>query len=90
MTCSWQPTGKCDPLQPVLPLAITLSILGTAAAFLPRLLAVARFRQPLSGALLHPLGICALLAIQWFGFVRSLCKRPARWRGRTYFRARHT
>ena len=75
---------------PVLPLAITLLILGTAAAFLPRLLAVARFRQPLGGALLHPLGICALLAIQWFGFVRSLCKRPALWKGRTYSRAHHT
>jgi hypothetical protein len=69
---------------PVLPLAIPLLILGTAAAFFPRLMSVARFRQPLGGALLHPLGICALLAIQWFGFVRSLCKRPALWKGRIY------
>jgi Glycosyl transferase family 2 len=76
--------------KPVLPLAITLLTLGTAAAFLPRLLAVARFRQPLGGALLHPLGICALLAIQWVAFVRALCKRPARWRGRTYSGAHHT
>jgi hypothetical protein len=75
---------------PVLPLAITLSIFGTAAAFLPRLIGTARFRQPLGGALLHPLGICALLAIQWFAFVRSLCKRPARWRGRTYSSAHLT
>jgi hypothetical protein len=76
--------------KPVLPLAITLLTLGTAAAFLPRLLAVARFRQPLGGALLHPLGICALLAIQWVAFVRALCKRPARWRGRTYSGAHRT
>jgi hypothetical protein len=69
---------------PVLPLALPLLILGTAAAFFPRLMAVARFKQPLGGALLHPLGICALLAIQWFGFVRSLCKRPALWKGRIY------
>ena len=75
---------------PVLPLAITLLTLGTVAAFLPRLMAAARFRQPLGGALLHPLGICALLAIQWFAFVRSLCKRPALWKGRTYSRAHHT
>jgi hypothetical protein len=69
---------------PVFPLTIPLLILGTAAAFFPRLMSVARFRQPLGGALLHPLGICALLAIQWFGFVRSLCKRPALWKGRIY------
>jgi hypothetical protein len=75
---------------PVLPLAITLSILGTAAALLPRLMAVVRFRQPLGGALLHPLGICALLAIQWFGFIRSLCKRPALWKGRTYSKVHDT
>lgn len=70
--------------RPGLPLVITLLILGTAAAFLPRLMAVVRFRQPLGGALLHPFGIFALLAIQWFGFVRSLCHHPAVWKGRTY------
>jgi Glycosyl transferase family 2 len=76
--------------KPVLPLAIPFLILGTAAAFFPRLMAVARFRQPLAGALLHPLGICALLAIQWFGFVRSLCKGPALWKGRMYSRSYDT
>ena len=72
---------------PASPLAFTLSLLGTSAGFLPRLLAVARFRQPLSGALLHPLGVCALLAIQWFAFFRSLGRRPAVWRDRAYPRA---
>ena len=69
------------------PLAFALSLLGTGAAFLPRLLAVARFRQPLSGALLHPIGVCALLVIQWFAFFRSLGRYPAVWKGRTYFHA---
>jgi Glycosyl transferase family 2 len=68
------------------PLTMTYCVLGTAAAFLPRLFAVARFRQPLGSALLHPLGICALVAIQWFAFSRSLRRRPAAWRGRTYSR----
>ena len=72
---------------PASPLAFAFSLLGTGAAFLPRLLAVARFRQPLSGALLHPLGVCALLAIQWFAFFRSLSRRPAVWRGRAYLNA---
>lgn len=61
-----------------------LALIGTAAAFLPRLIAVARFRQSLFGALLHPLGICALVAIQWFAFIRSLRQRPAVWKGRSY------
>ena len=69
------------------PLALAFSLLGTGAAFLPRLLAVARFRQPLSGALLHPLGVCALLAIQWFAFFRSLRRYPAVWKGRAYLNA---
>ena len=66
------------------PLTITFSILGTVAVFLPRLLAVTRFRQPLDSALLHPLGICALVAIQWFAFFRSLRQRPSVWKGRSY------
>jgi hypothetical protein len=43
----------------------------SVAAFLPRLIGVVRFRQSLLGAVLHPLGICALVAIQWFVFIRS-------------------
>ena len=63
----------------------TLALIGTIAAFLPRLIGVARFRQAILGALLHPLGICALVAIQWFACIRSLRQRPAVWRGRLCF-----
>ena len=65
--------------------ALALSLAGTGAAFLPRVLGVFRFRQPLDGALLHPIGICALVAIQWFAFFRSMARRPAIWKGREYF-----
>ena len=68
-------------------LTLALSLGGTVAAFLPRVLGVFRFRQPLDGALLHPIGICALLAIQWFAFFRSMARRPAIWKGREYFQA---
>ncbi len=61
-----------------------LALLATTAAYLPRLIAVARFRQSLIGALLHPIGICALVAIQWFAFLRSLRNRPSVWKGRAY------
>jgi glycosyltransferase involved in cell wall biosynthesis len=61
-----------------------LAAVGTLAAFLPRMIAVARFHQSILGALLHPLGICMLVAIQWFAFLRSLRRRPAVWKGRSY------
>ena len=69
------------------PLALAFAVTGTVAEFLPRLLAVARFRQPLLGALLHPFAICALLAIQWSAFLRSLRQPPAVWKDRSYYPA---
>jgi len=60
--------------------------LAAAAAYYPRLAAVRRFRQPLSAALLHPLGVLALLAIQWFGLARAVLGRPSVWKGRRYAR----
>lgn len=65
------------------PLAYTLAALATTAALLPRFLAVVRFRQTLLGALLHPVGICVVLAIQWFAFFRLLRHRPTVWKGRS-------
>ena len=67
----------------------SLLAMGTVAAsllasFLPRLLAVRRFRQPLSSALLHPLGILLLLCVQWYALARKLFGKPVGWRQRTY------
>jgi hypothetical protein len=66
------------------PLALGLAMLGTAASYYPRLIAVRRFRQPLIGAPLHPIGILALLAMQWYAFGHALLGRPATWKGRAY------
>ncbi len=66
------------------PLALGCAIAGSLAAYLPRLIAAAHFRQPLDSALLHPLGILALLTIQWQACVRLLRGRPAEWKGRLY------
>jgi hypothetical protein len=73
----------------VLPFVVlfTGTWIGAAAAvlaLLPRLVAVRRFEQPLRGAVLHPLGVVALLGIQWAGLLRHLAGRPSRWRGREY------
>lgn len=63
-----------------------LLLLGAAlvASFLPRLLAVRRFRQPLLPALLHPLGILLLLSVQWYSLGRKLFGKPVGWRQRSY------
>jgi hypothetical protein len=53
-----------------------------AAVYFPRLIAVRRFRQPLDGALLHPLAIGAFLLLQWIALARRLLGRPAAWKGR--------
>ena len=53
-------------------------------AYLTRLLAVWRFRQSLGSALLHPLGVAALLLIQWSALFRQLAGKPSVWKGRSY------
>jgi glycosyltransferase involved in cell wall biosynthesis len=69
------------------PLMLAFAVIGTAVIFIPRLFAAVRFRQSLLGALLHPFAICALLAIQWSAFLRSLGHRPAVWKDRSYYPA---
>ena len=63
---------------------IGLPLLMLVAAYLPRLLAVRRFRQPLDAALLHPLGVLLLLCVQWYALARKLFGKPVGWRQRTY------
>ncbi len=60
---------------------ITLALVGS---YLPRLLAVRRFKQPLSSALLHPVGIVVLLGVQWYALGRKIFGRPIGWRQRSY------
>lgn len=64
--------------------ALTFAILAAVCAFVPRLVAVQLFRQPLGGALLHPLGVVALLAIQWLALAKKFAGRPMEWKGRSY------
>lgn len=66
------------------PRALGLAALATAGSYLPRLDAARRFRQSWRGALLHPLGVVLLLAIQWTALGRKLLGRPAAWKGRSY------
>ena len=49
-----------------------------------RLVLAWRFRQPVLSAILHPLGVAALLIVQWASLLRALRGRPSTWRGRAY------
>ncbi|MBB3262698.1 hypothetical protein FHW79_000285 [Azospirillum sp. OGB3] len=64
--------------------AAALAALAVATGLSFRLLLAIRFRQSLVGALLHPVGILILLAIQWSALLRARRGRPAEWRGRAY------
>lgn len=73
----------------VLPLGLVIAMPGNPwaiaailAAYAPRLDAAWRFRQSWIGAILHPLGVFTLLAIQWYATVRELCGRRVGWKGR--------
>ncbi len=74
----------------VLPLGLLLASPGWLAAsafgvgLLTRLLLALRFRQSLLSAVLHPAGVAALLAVQWFSLVRAARGGQATWRGRAY------
>jgi glycosyltransferase involved in cell wall biosynthesis len=76
--------GQVLPFALVLIAPSPLAFTALSSSILPRLLAAYRFRQSLASALLHPLGICVLMAIQWFALFRSLRRQPAAWKGRVY------
>jgi hypothetical protein len=78
--------GAGQVLPPVL-LAVEpglISAAAVAASIGLRLLLARRFRQPIVSALLHPLGVSALLVVQWAALIRSARGIPATWRGRAY------
>lgn len=58
--------------------------LAMVLVYVPRVVGAWIFRQPLGSALLHPLGVLALLAIQWRALGRHLLGQPAEWKGRRY------
>lgn len=59
-----------------------VALLAAALSYAPRLDAVWRFKEPLVGALLHPLGVLLFLAIQWSALYASLTGKQVEWKGR--------
>ncbi len=66
------------------PWACALSAIATVLLYYPRIKGIALFRQSAVGALLHPLGVLILLAIQWYALSCKLMGRPVGWKGRQY------
>ncbi len=69
-----------DPLSPITALSI---LLGVSLSLAPRIHGAIRFDQLWIGAALHPFGIAALLAIQWYATIRAWIGKPVGWKGRT-------
>jgi len=61
-----------------------LLAVAVVASYLPRVIAVRKFRQSVVSAALHPVGILMLLGVQWYALVRQVFGRPVEWRARTY------
>jgi hypothetical protein len=59
-------------------------LVALAASFLPRLLSVWKYRQPLLSALLHPVGVTMLLALQWYALLLKLAGQQVTWKERAY------
>jgi hypothetical protein len=77
MVCSWILEGPGS-------LAFALGWLGTLLGLLVRLAGVSRFKQPVLGALLHPVGVFLLLVIQWQARLMAWFGIRFDWRGRSY------
>jgi hypothetical protein len=83
----------CGQILPLVLLAAPVSyssrerpfvLVALAASYLPRLFSVWKYRQPLMGALLHPLGVAILLVLQWYAFMGKLIGHRVTWKERAY------
>jgi hypothetical protein len=61
-----------------------LSGLAVVLSLLPRVHAALRFQQPAFTVWLHPLGVLAMLGIQWYATVRKWAGKPVGWKGRAH------
>jgi hypothetical protein len=64
--------------------AFGLSLLAFASGYGIRFICAWRYRQSWGGATLHPLGVLAILILQWYALFSKLARRPIRWKERAY------
>lgn len=63
--------------------AALVALAAAVLAYLPRFCDAIRFRQSLTSAIVHPLGVAVFLAIQWVALVRKTLGLKTAWRGRS-------
>jgi hypothetical protein len=68
----------------VAPEVLVFVLVAVVGAWLPRVLAARIFKQDWRGAVLHPVGIAILLAIQWYSLMRKLTGGAVSWKRRAY------
>ncbi len=66
------------------PVAAGASFAACACVWGARAAMAIRFRQRWTGVLLHPVGVLAVLALNWSALAAQMRGRPAVWRGRAY------
>jgi hypothetical protein len=76
--------GACLPAILVVLSPSLINAAALACGIGLRLVLAVRFRQPSLSAILHPLGVAALLVVQWASLLRAIRGRPSTWRGRAY------
>jgi len=62
--------------------AMILLFIAFAIGFIPRLIAIKRFRQSTLGAMLHPIGVLWFVVLQWVALIRKQLGLTTKWRGR--------
>jgi hypothetical protein len=60
-----------------------VALAAAVLAYLPRVCDAIRFRQSLTSAIVHPLGVAVFLVIQWVALVRKTLGLQTSWRGRS-------
>ena len=63
--------------------AAAAALAAVVLAWAPRFLEVVRFRQSVTSAVAHPLGVAVFLVIQWVALCRKLLGLKTAWRGRS-------
>jgi len=64
--------------------AASVALLALLLGYAIRFVSAIRYQQSWLGALLHPVGIVVLLALQWSALFGKLIGRPATWKQREY------
>ena len=80
---SWVVGATFDNARAAVWVSVLLGV-AVVGSYLPRVIAVRKFRQPWGSAVLHPVGILMLLGVQWYALVRQVFGRPVEWRARSY------